>query len=198
MFSFNAITDSFSSFRAAFPEWCEEVVATNPTHPAKTAPPAEQLMGLRYISLMVIRFSLAPLCNGSIVASGSLSRISEVIINLFRFLLFLLFFFFFYFRSSTPHPTHNKCIADWLNDQLNRSLRISTSDSACSSTESSDCESTSHIQVHGAPVEILPGLFLGNATHSKDSRALQRYNIQVSGALGLGLYVDKVGLLNGP
>lgn len=65
-----------------------------------------------------------------------------------------------------------------------RSLRISTplSDSACSSSaESSDCESsTSHIQVAGAPVEILPGLFLGNATHSKDARALQKYNIQVS------------------
>lgn len=54
------------------------------------------------------------------------------------------------------------------------------SDSTCSSAESSDCESSSHIQVHGAPVEILPGLFLGNATHSKDSRALQKYNIQVS------------------
>lgn len=64
-----------------------------------------------------------------------------------------------------------------------RSLRISTplSDSACSSSaESSDCESTSHLQVHGAPVEILPGLFLGNAKHSEDSRALQKYNIQVS------------------
>lgn len=56
------------------------------------------------------------------------------------------------------------------------------SDSTCSSSaESSDCESSvSHIQVQGAPVEILPGLFLGNATHSKDSRALQKYNIQVS------------------
>lgn len=67
---------------------------------------------------------------------------------------------------------------------MNRSLRISTplSDSTCSSSaESSDCESSvSHIQVQGAPVEILPGLFLGNATHSKDSRALQKYNIQVS------------------
>uniref|UniRef100_A0A1B0EZW3 Uncharacterized protein n=2 Tax=Phlebotomus papatasi TaxID=29031 RepID=A0A1B0EZW3_PHLPP len=47
-----------------------------------------------------------------------------------------------------------------------RSLRISTpqSDSACSSSaESSDCESSTHshsITSNGAPVEILPGLFL--------------------------------------
>lgn len=40
-------TDSFSSFRAAFPEWCEEATTTNAAHPAKTAPPTEQLMGLR-------------------------------------------------------------------------------------------------------------------------------------------------------
>uniref|UniRef100_A0A6B2E806 Dual specificity protein phosphatase n=1 Tax=Phlebotomus kandelakii TaxID=1109342 RepID=A0A6B2E806_9DIPT len=65
-----------------------------------------------------------------------------------------------------------------------RSLRISTpqSDSACSSSaESSDCESSTHshsIASHGAPVEILPGLFLGNASHSEDSRALQKYNIR--------------------
>lgn len=68
---------------------------------------------------------------------------------------------------------------------LKRSLRISTpqSDSACSSSaESSDCESSTHshsITSNGAPVEILPGLFLGNASHSEDSRALQKYNIQV-------------------
>lgn len=62
-----------------------------------------------------------------------------------------------------------------------RSLRISTrhSDSACSSSaESSDCESTTHPQLTEAPVEILPGLFLGNATHSEDSTALKKYNIQ--------------------
>lgn len=74
---------------------------------------------------------------------------------------------------------------------LNRSLRISTphSDSACSSSaESSDCESTSHHHHHHhhhhnfneAPVEIVPGLFLGNASHSCDSNALQKYNIKVS------------------
>ncbi|XP_016967182.1 dual specificity protein phosphatase Mpk3 [Drosophila biarmipes] len=69
-----------------------------------------------------------------------------------------------------------------------RSLRISTthSDSACSSSaESSDCESTGHYHHHHhhnyneAPVEIIPGLlFLGNATHSCDSNALQKYNIK--------------------
>lgn len=62
-----------------------------------------------------------------------------------------------------------------------RSLRISNrhSDSACSSSaESSDCESTTHPQLTEAPVEILPGLFLGNATHSEDSTALKKYNIQ--------------------
>ncbi|XP_055857605.1 dual specificity protein phosphatase Mpk3 [Episyrphus balteatus] len=62
-----------------------------------------------------------------------------------------------------------------------RSLRISTphSDSACSSSaESSDCESTTHHNFNEAPVEIVPGLFLGNASHSGDSRALQKYNIK--------------------
>lgn len=62
-----------------------------------------------------------------------------------------------------------------------KSLRISTghSDSACSSSaESSDCESTTHHSLSGAPVEILPGLFLGNASHSEDSNALQKYNIR--------------------
>lgn len=62
-----------------------------------------------------------------------------------------------------------------------RSLRISTplSDSACSSSaESSDCESTTHPQHIDAPVEIVPGLFLGNSSHSEDSKALQKYNIQ--------------------
>ncbi|XP_034106650.1 dual specificity protein phosphatase Mpk3 [Drosophila albomicans] len=69
-----------------------------------------------------------------------------------------------------------------------RSLRISTphSDSACSSSgESSDCESTTHHHHHHhhhnfneVPVEIVPGLFLGNASHSCDSNALQKYNIK--------------------
>ena len=65
---------------------------------------------------------------------------------------------------------------------LLRSLRISTphSDSACSSSaESSDCEGTSHHNFNEAPVEIIPGLFLGNAMHSCDARALQKYNIKV-------------------
>ncbi|XP_058976240.1 dual specificity protein phosphatase Mpk3 isoform X3 [Musca domestica] len=62
-----------------------------------------------------------------------------------------------------------------------RSLRISTphSDSACSSSaESSDCEGTSHHGLNEAPVEIIPNLFLGNAMHSNDARALQKYNIK--------------------
>lgn len=66
---------------------------------------------------------------------------------------------------------------------FHRSLRISTphSDSTCSSSaESSDCESTTHHNINEAPVEIIPGLFLGNESHSCDSRALQKYNIKVS------------------
>ncbi|XP_073843231.1 mitogen-activated protein kinase phosphatase 3 isoform X1 [Musca autumnalis] len=62
-----------------------------------------------------------------------------------------------------------------------RSLRISTphSDSACSSSaESSDCEGTTHHNLNEAPVEIIPNLFLGNAMHSNDARALQKYNIK--------------------
>ncbi|XP_058174145.1 dual specificity protein phosphatase Mpk3 isoform X2 [Anopheles ziemanni] len=66
-----------------------------------------------------------------------------------------------------------------------RSLRISIpfSDSACSSsTESSDCESTtnylSESAVNVEPVEILPGLFLGNASHSEDLKSLKKYNIK--------------------
>lgn len=31
-----------------------------------------------------------------------------------------------------------------------------------------------------APVEILPWLYLGNAMHSEDLEALQKYNIRVS------------------
>ena len=70
-----------------------------------------------------------------------------------------------------------------------RSLRISTplSDSACSSTDSSDGESASNypIEPYGCeePIEILPGLFLGNGAHSEDINALQKYNIRVSVAI---------------
>jgi dual specificity MAP kinase phosphatase len=66
----------------------------------------------------------------------------------------------------------------------NRSLRISTplSDSACSSsTESSDGESASNypLEPYGSePIEILPGLFLGNAAHSEDFTKMQKYNIR--------------------
>ncbi|XP_050080492.1 dual specificity protein phosphatase Mpk3 [Anopheles maculipalpis] len=66
-----------------------------------------------------------------------------------------------------------------------RSLRISIpfSDSACSSsTESSDCESSTNYLSEAAvsvePVEILPGLFLGNASHSEDLKSLKKYNIK--------------------
>ncbi|XP_053683243.1 dual specificity protein phosphatase Mpk3 [Sabethes cyaneus] len=65
-----------------------------------------------------------------------------------------------------------------------RSLRISIpfSDSACSSsTESSDCESTTNYlaePVKVEPVEILTGLFLGNASHSEDIKSLKKYNIK--------------------
>lgn len=65
-----------------------------------------------------------------------------------------------------------------------RSLRISTplSDSACSSsTESSDGESASNYPLEpygGEPIEILPGLFLGNSTHSEDITKIQKYNIR--------------------
>lgn len=187
--------DSFSSFRAAFPEWCEEATTTNAAHPAKTAPPSEQLMGLRYVT---IRHTVQPTKN--VFDISFYYSISEVIIlicsgfyeiplfchlftsdlhgasfyNVFpRWLLHRLLLFFCFGSHELDFYCHYR-----------RSLRISTplSDSACSSSaESSDCESsTSHIQVAGAPVEILPGLFLGNATHSKDARALQKYNIQVS------------------
>lgn len=64
---------------------------------------------------------------------------------------------------------------------MNRSLRISTpySDSVCSSSaESSDCESTAYPQQTDAPIEIISGLFLGNASHSEDLKALQSYNIK--------------------
>lgn len=65
-----------------------------------------------------------------------------------------------------------------------RSLRISIpfSDSACSSsTESSDCESTTNYlaePVNVEPVEIMSGLFLGNASHSEDLKSLKKYNIK--------------------
>lgn len=68
--------------------------------------------------------------------------------------------------------------------KFRRSLRISTplSDSACSSsTESSDGESASNYPLEpygGEPIEILPGLFLGNAAHSEDITKIQKYNIR--------------------
>lgn len=64
---------------------------------------------------------------------------------------------------------------------VHRSLRISSphSDSACSSSaESSDCEGSNYPQQSEEPIEIIPGLFLGNSTHSEDSKALQKYNIK--------------------
>ncbi|XP_062550970.1 dual specificity protein phosphatase Mpk3-like [Armigeres subalbatus] len=60
-----------------------------------------------------------------------------------------------------------------------RSLRISIlfSDSACSSSsESSNCESSSNYLVE--PVEIMTGIFLGNASHSEDLKSLKKYNIE--------------------
>lgn len=60
-----------------------------------------------------------------------------------------------------------------------RSLRISSNISDCGSSESSDesvtMENCSNIQ----PIEITPGLFLGNAMHSEDLTALERNNIKV-------------------
>uniref|UniRef100_A0A0K8WK77 Dual specificity protein phosphatase n=1 Tax=Bactrocera latifrons TaxID=174628 RepID=A0A0K8WK77_BACLA len=102
------LQDGFSSFRQAFPEWCEDDSAQNKEMESSHSTQADQLMGLRSL------------------------------------------------RISTPH-----------------------SDSTCSSsTESSDCESTTHHNINEAPVEIIPGLFLGNESHSCDSRALQKYNIK--------------------
>ncbi|KAM8708081.1 hypothetical protein ACLKA7_015108 [Drosophila subpalustris] len=109
-----SLQDGFSSFRQAFPEWCEDDnQAHNKEMESSRNTQADQLMGLRSL------------------------------------------------RISTPH-----------------------SDSACSSSaESSDCESTTHHHHHHhnyneVPVEIIPGLFLGNASHSCDSNALQKYNIK--------------------
>ncbi|KAH8364146.1 hypothetical protein KR084_002987 [Drosophila pseudotakahashii] len=111
-----ALQDGFSSFRQAFPEWCEDDnQAQNKEMESSRNVQTDQLMGLRSL------------------------------------------------RISTTH-----------------------SDSACSSSaESSDCESTGHHHHHHhhnfneAPVEIIPGLlFLGNASHSCDSNALQKYNIK--------------------
>ncbi|KAH8419633.1 hypothetical protein KR222_011180 [Zaprionus bogoriensis] len=103
------------------------------------------------------------------------------------------------FRQAFPewceddNQTHNKEMESSRNAQADqlmglRSLRISTphSDSACSSSaESSDCESTTHHHHHHhhhnfneAPVEIISGLYLGNASHSCDSNALEKYNIK--------------------
>ncbi|KAH8372076.1 hypothetical protein KR093_009988 [Drosophila rubida] len=92
--------------------------------------------------------------------------------------------------DSQAHSKEMESSRNTQADQLMglRSLRISTphSDSACSSSgESSDCESTTHHHHHhhhhsynDVPVEIEPGLFLGNASHSCDSNALQKYNIK--------------------
>ncbi|KAH8261610.1 hypothetical protein KR044_012286 [Drosophila immigrans] len=92
--------------------------------------------------------------------------------------------------DSQAHSKEMESSRNTQADQLMglRSLRISTphSDSACSSSgESSDCESTTHHHHHHhhhnfneVPVEIVPGLFLGNASHSSDSNALQKYNIK--------------------
>ncbi|XP_037934077.1 dual specificity protein phosphatase Mpk3 isoform X2 [Teleopsis dalmanni] len=103
-----SLQDGFSSFRQAFPEWCEDISSQNTEMESSRSTQADQLMGLRSL------------------------------------------------RISTPH-----------------------SDSACSSSaESSDCESTTHHNFNEAPVEIIPGLFLGNASHSNDSGALQKYNIK--------------------
>ncbi|XP_030387121.1 dual specificity protein phosphatase Mpk3 [Scaptodrosophila lebanonensis] len=105
-----SLQEGFSSFRQAFPEWCEDdnQVHNKEMESSRNAQ-ADQLMGLRSL------------------------------------------------RISTPH-----------------------SDSACSSSaESSDCESTTHHHnFNEAPVEIIPGLFLGNSSHSCDSNALQKYNIK--------------------
>lgn len=64
-----------------------------------------------------------------------------------------------------------------------RSLRISIpfSDSTCSSSTDSDCESTTNYlaePVNVEPVEIEKGLFLGNASHSEDLKSLKKYNIK--------------------
>jgi rhodanese-related sulfurtransferase len=95
-------------------------------------------------------------------------------------------------------PTFQSAFPEWCEDERTnnmqsnsteqlmglRSLRISTplSDSACSSsTESSDNESASNYPLEpygGEPIEILPGLFLGNAAHSEDLTKLQKYNIR--------------------
>lgn len=47
-----------------------------------------------------------------------------------------------------------------------------------SSAESSDCEGSTYPPQSDAPTEIIPGLFLGNASHSEDLKALQCYNIK--------------------
>lgn len=83
------------------------------------------------------------------------------------------FFSFFFFVNS-----------------LYRSLRISPTqpqehlNEASSTEESSDCESGSCQQKDkddpSVPVEILPWLYLGNASHSQDLEVLRKYNIQVN------------------
>lgn len=93
--------------------------------------------------------------------------------------------------SSTLCPWHwrVKCsssiFSHFLSSRVSacRSLRISTlqSDSACSSSTESDGETTGFhtFEPFGSePVEIFPGLFLGNAAHSEDSTSIQKYNIR--------------------
>ncbi|KAL5283116.1 DUSP6 family protein [Megaselia abdita] len=66
------------------------------------------------------------------------------------------------------------------------SLRISSpnSDSACSSSaESSESEINCHTPYHHPrltedPIEIISGLYLGNASHSRDEKALQKFKIK--------------------
>lgn len=69
------------------------------------------------------------------------------------------------------------------------SLRISSpnSDSACSSSaESSESElNAQHTPYHHPrltedPIEIIAGLYLGNASHSRDENALRKFKIKVS------------------
>lgn len=95
--------------------------------------------------------------------------------HLFYFVITIFFFSLFHVICSPTHATF--FFARF------RSLRISTlqSDSACSSSTESDGETSgSHtFEPFGSePVEILPGLFLGNAAHSEDSTSIQKYNIR--------------------
>lgn len=88
-----------------------------------------------------------------------------------NFVSFFLSMFLFCVRHAQRRSFWQRC----------RSLRISIpyADSVCSSSaESSDCEGSTYPQAADAPTEIIPGLFLGNASHSEDLKALQCYNIK--------------------